>query len=57
MEEQKNQVSSIEYLYYLSGILKNGVDGRFLATEFASAIMKRELRKAGFEITKKQEEV
>jgi len=53
---EKNSISEIEALYYLSGVLKNGVDGRFLATEYASVILKRELRRLGFEVTKKIDE-
>lgn len=51
--KKENNISTVELLYYLSGALKNATDGRFLATEHASSIFKRELRKAGFEITRK----
>lgn len=52
--EKNDNISDVEFLFYLSGALKNGVDGRFVSLEHAASIFKKELKKAGFEITKKE---
>jgi hypothetical protein len=53
-QEKNSYVSAVEILYYLSGALKNAVDGRFLSLEHATSLFKAELRKAGLQIVKKE---
>jgi len=54
MDEQKSRA---ETLYHFAGALKLGVDGRFLAQEHATALMKNELRKFGYELPRREKQL
>jgi hypothetical protein len=57
MDKKTNKEVTAEILFYLSGALKNGIDGGFLAREHATSLFKTCLRNSGYEMPQKEKEL